>query len=218
VLQPNYRGSGGYGREFINKGRYQWGRAMQDDLTDAVKWAIAQGIADPDRVAIYGASYGGYATLAGLELTPELYRCGVNYVGAADLEITFKNRGDDAYRRDGDFSYQEEWVGPTAAYRAATSPINLVDQIRVPSLHAYGEKDPRVKFDHWTRLKAQLEKYGKVYEAVGQKKQGHGFRDETASLGFYARLEKFLAENLAPERKTNVEIGNTKVIDMPAKR
>jgi dipeptidyl aminopeptidase/acylaminoacyl peptidase len=218
VLQPNYRGSGGYGREFINKGRYQWGRAMQDDLTDAVKWAIAQGIADPDRVAIYGASYGGYATLAGLELTPELYRCGVNYVGAADLEITFKNRGDDAYRRDGDFSYQEEWVGPTPAYRAATSPINLVDQIRVPSLHAYGEKDPRVKFDHWTRLKAQLEKYGKVYEAVGQKKQGHGFRDETASLGFYARLEKFLAENLAAERKTNVEIGNTKVIDMPAKR
>ncbi|MBM3853250.1 MAG: S9 family peptidase, partial [Verrucomicrobia bacterium] len=88
VLQPNYRGSGGYGREFINQGRQQWGRAMQDDLTDAVKWAIAQGLADPARVAIYGASYGGYATLAGLTLTPELYCCGVNYVGAADLEIT----------------------------------------------------------------------------------------------------------------------------------
>jgi dipeptidyl aminopeptidase/acylaminoacyl peptidase len=218
VLQPNYRGSGGYGREFINKGRQQWGRAMQDDLTDAVKWAIAQGFADPARVAIYGASYGGYATLAGLEFTPELYCCGVNYVGAADLEITFKNRGDDAYRRDGDFSFQEEWVGPTAAYRAETSPINFVDRIRVPSLHAYGEKDPRVKFDHWTRLEAQLKKYNKPYEAVGQKKQGHGFRDEVASLGFYGRMEKFLAEYLAPERKANVEIGNTRVIDMPAKK
>ncbi|MFM9031539.1 MAG: prolyl oligopeptidase family serine peptidase, partial [Opitutaceae bacterium] len=78
VLQPNYRGSGGYGRDFINRGRHQWGRAMQDDLTDGVKWAVAEGIADPARIAIYGASYGGYATLAGLTLTPELYRCGVN--------------------------------------------------------------------------------------------------------------------------------------------
>ncbi len=216
VLQPNYRGSGGYGREFINKGRYQWGRAMQDDLTDAVKWAIDQGIADPARVAIYGASYGGYATLAGLELTPDLYCCGVNYVGAADLEITFKNRGDDAFRYTGDFNYQEEWVGPDANYRAATSPVNLVDRIRAPLLCAYGEKDPRVKFDHWTRLEAQLKKYGKVYEEVSQKKQGHGFRDEQASLGFYARMEKFLAEYLAPEGK--VKVGDSKVIDLPAKQ
>ena len=215
VLQVNYRGSGGYGREFLNQGKQQWGRAMQDDLTDAVKWAIAQGYADPARVAIYGASYGGYATLVGLTLTPELYRCGVNYVGASDLDITFKNRGDDAYTTGDDFSYQREWVGATAEWRAATSPVNFVQNIRVPSLHAYGEKDPRVKIDHWSRLEAQLKKFGKPYESVTQKRQGHGFREEKASLGFYGTLEKFLAEHLGPAG--NVKVGETKVIDLPAK-
>jgi len=216
VLQPNYRGSGGYGREFINKGRQQWGRAMQDDLTDAVKWAIDQGIADPNRVAIFGASYGGYATLAGVTLTPELYRCGVNYVGAADLEITFKNRGDDAFMRNDDFSYQREWVGPTSQYRAATSPINFVERIRVPTLHAYGEKDPRVKIDHWERLEPQLRKYNKPYEFIREAKQGHGFRDEKASIRFYTKLEEFLAANLTPEGK--VKIGQPETVDMPMKR
>jgi len=216
VLQPNYRGSGGYGRAFLDKGRQQWGRAMQDDLTDGVKWVIAQGIADPARVAIYGASYGGYATLAGLTLTPELYACGVNYVGAADLEITFKSRGEDAYRSADEFSYQTEWVGPTAEHRAATSPVNFADRIRVPTLHAYGEKDPRVKFDHWTRLEAQLKKHGVAYETLNERKQGHGFRDEKASIGFYGRLEEFLAKNLAPEGQ--VKIGQEKVIEMPAKK
>jgi dipeptidyl aminopeptidase/acylaminoacyl peptidase len=215
VLQPNFRGSGGYGRSFIDKGRHQWGRAMQDDLTDGVKWAIEQGIADPKRVAIYGASYGGYATLAGLVFTPELYCCGVNYVGASDLEITFKNRGDDAWVMDDEFSYQQAWVGPTAEYRGATSPVNFVERIQVPSLHAYGEKDPRVKFDHWTRLEAQLKKFGKPYETLNERKQGHGFRDEKASMGFYGRLELFLAEHLAPEGK--VKVGPVKEVGAEAK-
>lgn len=216
VLQPNYRGSGGYGREFLNKGRHQWGRAMQDDLTDAVKWAIQQGIADPARVAIYGASYGGYATLAGLTFTPELYRCGVNYVGASDLEITFKNRGEDAWIRDDDFSYQRAWVGPTPEYRAETSPVNFVERIVAPSFHVYGENDPRVKIDHWTRLEPQLKRYDKPYEVLIERRQGHGFRDEKASLGFYARLEEFLAKHLSPEG--NVKIGKERTIEMPAKR
>jgi dienelactone hydrolase len=216
VLQPNYRGSGGYGREFINKGRQQWGRAMQDDLSDAVKWAIDQGIADPARVAIFGASYGGYAALAGVTLTPDLYCCGVNYVGAADLEITFKNRGDDAFTRGDDFSYQREWVGATEDYRAATSPIHFADRIRVPTLHAYGEKDPRVRIDHWERLEPQLKKYGKPYEFIREPRQGHGFRDAQASIRFYTKLEEFFADNLAPEGR--VKVGETKVIDMPAKK
>lgn len=198
VLQPNYRGSGGYGRAFVNAGRQQWGRAMQDDLTDAVKWAVEQGIADPARVAIYGASYGGYAALAGVTLTPELYCCAVNYVGVADLEIAFKERGGDAYERTSDFSYQREWVGPTAEWRAATSPVNFVERIRVPTLHAYGKKDPRVKIDHWERLEPLLQKYAKTYEAVVEKRQGHGFRDLKASSEFYRRLEAFLAKYLGP--------------------
>lgn len=218
VFQVNYRGSGGYGREFINKGRQQWGRAMQDDLTDAVKWAIAQGFADPDRVAIYGASYGGYASLAGVTLTPELYCCAVNYVGAADLDITFKNRGDDAFVKDDDFSFRTEWVGATSAYRAATSPVNFVERIRVPTLHVYGEKDPRVKIDHWTRLEAQLVKYGKTYESLVEPRQGHGFRDEKAAMRYYAKLEAFFAKYLAPEHKGEVTIGKSEVIDLPAKK
>jgi dipeptidyl aminopeptidase/acylaminoacyl peptidase len=171
---------------------------MQDDLTDAVKWAIAQGVADPERVAIYGASYGGYAALAGVTLTPELYRCAVNYVGAADLEITFKDLGEDAFRDASDYSYQREWVGATKAYRDATSPVNFIDRIRVPTLHAYGEKDPRVKIDHWSRLEPLLRKHGKTYVSIEEKNQGHGFRDEKSSVSFYAAMEKFLTQYLAP--------------------
>ena len=217
VLQPNYRGSGGYGREFINKGRQQWGRAMQDDLTDGVEWAIAEGIADPARVAIYGASYGGYASLAGAMLTPDLYACAVNYVGASDLEITFKNRGDDAWRVPGEFSYREEWVGATRAYREETSPVNLVERLKIPTLHAYGAEDPRVKINHWTRLEPQLKKYGKDYQSIVEGRQGHGFRDEKESASFYVALEAFLARNLR-DRKAEVKIGPTRVIDMPAKK
>ncbi len=216
VLQPNYRGSGGYGRDFINRGRRQWGRAMQDDLTDGVQWAIAQGIADPARVAIFGASYGGYAALIGVMLTPQLYACAVNYVGASDLEITFKHRGEDAWRSGDEFSYQREWVGATRAERAATSPINLVDRITVPTLHAYGAEDPRVKIDHWSRLESQLKKQGKDYQSIVQGRQGHGFRNEKESISFYTALESFLSTHLAPAGI--VKIGTEKVIDFPAKK
>lgn len=196
VLQVNYRGSGGYGRAFINRGRHQWGRAMQDDLTDAVRWALAEGHADPERVAIMGASYGGYAALAGVTLTPELYRCAVNYVGAADLELTFRDLGDDAFQRTPALDYRANWVGPTREHRAATSPVNHVASIRVPTLHAYGQKDPRVKFDHWTRLEAELKRHGKPYVTISEKRQGHGFREPKAATGFYGSVEKFLAEHL----------------------
>ena len=217
VLQPNYRGSGGYGREFINKGRHQWGRAMQDDLTDGVQWAVAQGIADPARVAIYGASYGGYAALAGVMLTPDLYACAVNYVGAADLEITFHQRGEDAWRASDEFSYQTEWVGPTKAYRDVTSPLNLVERIKVPTLHVYGGEDPRVVLHHWSRLEPLLKKYGKDYQAIVEGRQGHGFRDQDAAVSFGAALEAFLAKHLMP-RKGDVKVGEPRVIDMPARK
>jgi dipeptidyl aminopeptidase/acylaminoacyl peptidase len=214
VLQPNYRGSGGYGRAFINRGRQQWGRAMQDDLTDGVRWAIDRGIADPGRVAIFGASYGGYAALIGVMLTPELYACAVNYVGAADLELTFHQRGEDAWRAPDEFSYQREWVGPTKAYRDATSPLHFVDRIKVPTLHAYGAQDPRVKIDHWARLEPLLKKHGKEYQAIVEGRQGHGFRGEDESLTFHAALEAFLAQHLL-NRMTEVKVGDPRVIEMP---
>ncbi len=214
VLQPNFRGSGGYGRDFVNRGRHQWGRAMQDDLTDGVKWAIAEGIADPRRVAIYGASYGGYASLMGVMLTPELYTCAVNYVGASDLEITFKQRGEDEWRFGRDFSYQREWVGPTREYRDETSPLRFVERIRVPTLHVYGAEDPRVKINHWSRLEPLLKKHGKEYQAIVEGQQGHGFRDQDASISFYAALEAFLAANLM---KADVKVGPLRTLELPAK-
>ena len=215
VLQPNFRGSGGYGREFINKGRHQWGRQMQDDLTDGVKWAVEEGIADPERVGIYGASYGGYAALIGVMLTPDLYACAVNYVGAADLEITFKQRGEDAWRSGDEFSFQREWVGPTKAYRDETSPLNLVERIKVPTLHVYGGEDPRVVLNHWSRLEPLLKKHGKDYQAIVEGRQGHGFRDEAAAVSYQAALETFLAKHLL--NRGSVNVGAPRVIEMPAK-
>ncbi len=198
VLQVNYRGSGGYGRDFINKGRRQWGRAMQDDLTDAVKWAIAQGIADPKRVAIYGASYGGYATLAGVTMTPELYCCAVNYVGPSDLAITFKERGGDAGLTSRDFDPHAEWVGEKSEFLAETSPINFVERIRAPILNAYGKNDPRVDINHWYRLEEKLKKYNKTYSVIIEKNQGHGFGNESARIHFYKAMDDFFAKYLAP--------------------
>jgi dipeptidyl aminopeptidase/acylaminoacyl peptidase len=197
VLQLNYRGSGGYGRAFIDRGKAQWGRAMQDDLTDGVRWAIAQGIADPARVAIYGTSYGGFAALAGVTLTPDLYCCAVNCVGPTDLEITFHYRGSDAYMSTEDYDFRDEWVGPTRKYRAEKSPIRMIERIRVPTFHAYGKNDPVVEFDHWTRLNRELKRLNKPFESLIDKDQGHGFDRGKASIEFYERLDKFLAAHLA---------------------
>lgn len=211
VLQPNYRGSGGYGTEFLMAGRKEWGGKMQDDLTDGVKWAIAQGIADPDRVAIVGASYGGYAALAGVAFTPELYCCAVNYVGVSDLSII----AGWARNNFGEREYAKEWIGDDPEYLRTRSPVNYVQNIRVPTLHGYGDNDPRVDIDHWKRLKAQLDKYGKPYQFVRQAEEGHGFKHEDARVSFYREVETFLAANL---RDAKVGIDPLRVIEMPAKK
>jgi dipeptidyl aminopeptidase/acylaminoacyl peptidase len=212
VLQPNYRGSGGYGLKFLKAGQGEWGRRMQDDLTDAVQWAIAQGIADPDRVAICGASYGGYAALAGVTFTPELYRCAVNYVGVSELAILNRHTFEGGRNTR---IYFEKWVGNDLNSMRERSPVNFVERIRVPTLHAYGENDPRVDIDHWKRLKAQLDKYHKPYEFLRVESEGHGFHKEENRLRFYKAVESFLATNLG-ELPGNVKILPTKVIELPA--
>jgi dipeptidyl aminopeptidase/acylaminoacyl peptidase len=213
VLQPNYRGSGGYGFKFLDAGRGEWGRKMQDDLTDAVKWAIDQGIADPDRVCISGASYGGYAALAGVTFTPDLYRCAINYVGVSDLAILNEHTFD-AGR--GTEEYFKKWMGNDMESMRARSPINFVERIRVPTLHAYGENDPRVDIKHWKYLKAQLDKQHKVYEFVRVANEGHGFYKAENAVALYGAIEKFLDKYLAPVRKAVVIPGTPEVIAMPA--
>ena len=192
VLQVNYRGSSGYGSGFIRAGYGEWGGKMQDDLTDAVKWAIAQGITTADQVAIYGASYGGYATLAGLTFTPELYRCGINYVGVADLGPQVAPYKISSSPRAQIFA--SEQMGDDRTYLHDRSPVNFVQNIRVPLLNAYGYNDARVDIRQWKLLEPELKKYGKTYEIIIAGEEGHGFQNEAARLDFYHRMDAFLAK------------------------
>lgn len=194
VLQVNYRGSGGYGVKFQQAGYHEWGGKMQDDLTDAVKWAVAQGVTTADRVAIYGASYGGYATLAGLAFTPELYRCGINYVGVSDLSRQVANFKISFAPYNQLFGSQK--LGDDSAYLHDRSPANFVQNIRVPLFNAYGENDPRVDIRQWKVLKSRLDEYKKTYEFMRLDDEGHGFRNEENRIGFYRRIESFLAKHL----------------------
>lgn len=214
VLQVNYRGSGGCGRAHLEAGRLEWGKKMQDDLTDSVQWAIDQGIADPVRVAIYGASYGGYAALAGATFTPDLYCCAVNYVGVSDLTLLGKrDRGGSTTMNE---TYYKIWVHPDMEELRRRSPVNYVDKIRIPTMHAYGENDPRVEIRHWKYLKAALDKAGKPYEYLREGNEGHGFSNTQAEVDFYTRLEAFLRENVL-KRTPVVTSGPSEVVEMPAK-
>ncbi|MBX3736954.1 MAG: S9 family peptidase [Candidatus Didemnitutus sp.] len=199
VLQVNYRGSGGYGVKFLQAGYHEWGGKMQDDLTDAVKWAIAQGITTADQVAIYGASYGGYATLAGLTFTPELYRCGINYVGVSDLGIQVADYKISPSPFDQLFA--TERMGADSTYLHDRSPVNFIQNIRVPLLNAYGENDPRVDIRQWKVLKAKLVAHKKPYEIIIQENEGHGFRDERNRIAFYSKVGEFLQKWLAPAQR-----------------
>lgn len=198
VLQVNFRGSTGYGQEFDKAGWGKWGAEMQNDITDAVLWAIDQDIADPDRICIYGGSYGGYAAMAGLTFTPELYKCGINYVGVTDINLLFETMPAswkllraEMKRTIGDPDDEEE-----ARLMAERSPINHVDKIKVPLLMGYGKQDPRVVLDHALNLEKKLKQYEVDYELIIEEKEGHGFRKFENQVEWYTKLIDFLDENL----------------------
>jgi dipeptidyl aminopeptidase/acylaminoacyl peptidase len=204
VLQIDYRGSGGYGREFLQAGYRQWGLAMQDDLSDGVKWAVAQGVADPARVVISGASYGGYAAMAGLTFTPELYCAGINYVGVTDLVFRAERMSQDREMTH----WHDVHVGDLSRDRKRlrdTSPVNYAGRIRAPVLMGYGRNDPRVHIDHGYEMERALKRAGKSYELVIEENEGHGFRSEVASMAFFKRIDQFLATHVtaAGEARTN---------------
>jgi dipeptidyl aminopeptidase/acylaminoacyl peptidase len=196
VIQVNFRGSVGFGMDHLKSSWKQWGQAMQDDVTDAVKWAVDQGIADADRVCIYGASYGGYATMAGLAFTPELYKCGVNYVGVTDLELLFET-APDAWAsaveqmkvQIGDPDQEEEFL-------QQWSPAHHADRIRAPVFMAYGRQDPRVNIDHAKVMEKALKKADVEYELMVKRDEGHGFRKEENRYDFYGAMDTFLARYL----------------------
>lgn len=198
VLQMNYRGSAGYGRRFLEAGFKQWGRAMQDDVSDGVAHLVKTGIADPKRVAIYGASYGGYAALCGMTLTPELYACGVSYVGISNL-FTWIESFPPYWKPY--LAMMHEMVGHPETDRAqyeATSPIFHVDRIRAPLFIAHGKNDPRVKQAESDQIVAALRARGIDVEYLVKDDEGHGFRNEENQFEFYRRLEGFLERHLNP--------------------
>jgi dipeptidyl aminopeptidase/acylaminoacyl peptidase len=196
VLQMNFRGSTGYGRKFWEMSFKQWGKAMQDDITDGVRHLIREGVVDRKRVAIYGASYGGYATLAGLAFTPEVYACGVDYVGVSNL-FTFLNTIPPYWKPQLDMWH--EMVGHPERDKAlleAASPVLHVDKIRAPLLIAQGAKDPRVNVDESDQMVAALKKRGVAVEYILKDNEGHGFHNEENRFEFYEAMERFLAKHI----------------------
>lgn len=199
TVQVNYRGSGGYGRQFEHAGYGgKWGAEMQNDLTDAVKYLVDEGVVDENKVCIYGASYGGYATMAGLTFTPDLYKCGVNYVGVTDVGLLFT-------------SMPKTWEPLKEVMKVQIgdpedkelmkrmSPLAHVDKIKAPLMIVQGARDPRVVKKHATDLRKALAKRGIKLtddEWIMKPKEGHGFRKEENKFELYTKMEKFLAKYL----------------------
>ena len=196
VFQMNFRGSTGYGRKFWEASFKQWGKTMQDDVTDGVQWLIKEGIADPKRVAIYGGSYGGYTTLAGITFTPDLYAAAVDYVGVSNL-FTFMGTIPPYWK-----PYLEmlhEMVGHPEKDKellTAASPVLHTDKIKTPLFVAQGAKDPRVNKDESDQMVEALKKRGVVVEYMVKDNEGHGFRNEENRFEFYEAMEKFLARHI----------------------
>ncbi len=196
VLQINFRGSGGRGYAFEKAGYGEWGAKMQDDVTDATKWAIAEGIADPKRVCIYGGSYGGYAALQGAVREPDLYRCAVGDAGVYDLRLMFSH-GDVRKNLYGQ-SFLEMILGKDQAVLAQRSPVAQVDHIKAKVMLIAGGQDERVPPVHAERLRAELQKRKVEPEWLYKRSEGHGFYDEANRAEMLEKLIAFLDANTTP--------------------
>jgi len=197
VFQMNFRGSTGYGRKFWESSFKQWGRTMQNDISDGVKWLISEGIADSSRIAIYGGSYGGYATLAGITLTPELYCCAVDYVGVANM-FTFMKTVPPYWEPLRQMFY--EMIGDPekdSLLLAEVSPVFHADRIRCPLLVAQGANDPRVNINESNQMVEALKSRGVTVEYMVKDNEGHGFYNQENQFDFYRAMEKFLGTYMA---------------------
>ncbi len=216
VLQMNYRGSTGYGRKFWEASFKQWGFAMQDDITDGVRWLVEEGIADPRRICIYGGSYGGYATLAGLTQTPDLYACGVDYVGVSNL-FTFMQTIPPYWKPY--LAMLHEMVGDPEVDKAlmtAASPALNAQKIKVPLLVAQGARDPRVNKDESDQMVAALKARGIDVPYIVKDNEGHGFRNEENQFEFYAAMETFLDRSTSARRRSRCKVATALWIIVPA--
>jgi dipeptidyl aminopeptidase/acylaminoacyl peptidase len=206
VLQVNYRGSTGFGLKFLNAGNSQWGRGTQEDLYDAAQWVIENGTADPKRIAAMGWSGGGFATLLALEQRPDLFVCGVDGVGPADLATLFRsfpnywsNIMTRWRRRAGDFDHDD-------ALNRKVSPLYHVDDIRSPLLIGSGQNDPRVTIANTDAMVAALRKEKRDVIYIVYPDEGHGWARPENNFDFYGRVDEFLAKYLGGRSEPWVKI------------
>jgi len=195
-LQINYRGSTGYGKNFLNAGNKEWGGKMHDDLIDGVNFVVKKGYANPKKIAIFGGSYGGYAALVGATFTPDVFACAVDIVGPSNLVTMMKtippyweNYKEMEKKRIGDVETEEEFL-------KSRSPLFKVDKIKIPILIAQGKNDPRVKQSESEQIVEAMKKKNIPYEYMLFEDEGHGFAKPQNRIKFYAAAEKFLAKHL----------------------
>jgi len=201
VMEPEFRGSTGYGQKHYQSGWQQWGLNMQNDIADVTRWAIAEGIADPKRICIAGASYGGYATLMGLVNDPDLYQCGINWVGVTDLGLlhtgpsSFQSDLGESYKKHGMPTLIGEPVRDAVRYKA-TSPIQQASRIKQPVLMAYGALDRRVPFYHAEQFNDAVKATNKDVELIVYDDEGHGWFYLKNRIDFWTRVENFLDKHI----------------------
>ena len=196
-MQVDFRGSKGYGQRHESLGWKQWGLTVQDDITDATRWAIQQGIADPQRICLAGASYGGYATLMGLIKEPALYRCGIAWAAVTDIDLRYSVTWSDSN------DYVEKFFLPLkvgdrvkdAEQFKATSPLQNAAKLRQPLLYAHGAEDLRVPMIHGTKFRDAVMQHNQQVEWVSYPNEGHGWQRLENNIDFWTRVEKFLKKH-----------------------
>lgn len=193
VVSVNFRGSGGYGIAFQEAGYNEWGGKMIDDMTDATMWMIDKGYANKDKMCVYGGSYGGYGTLQSVVREPDLYKCGIGYVGVYSL-IEFKKSGDVPKRASGR-KYLDRVVGTNEAQLREFSPAYNVDKIKADLFIAHGREDVRVPMEQYDVLSSNLKRIGKPYISM-VRDEGHGYQQDKNKYDFYNQMEAFFAKHL----------------------
>ena len=204
VMQVNFRGSTGFGLDFETSGYRQWGGKMQDDVTDATKWAIEEGIADKDRICILGASYGAYAAIMGVAKEPDLYRCAIGYAGIYD--VTSIERIGDIARSKLAVEREKITIGNTWEARESMSALNYADKIKAAVMLIHGGQDRRTPPEHYHRMKKAFEEVGKPVETLFRANQGHGFFGRDTVMYMYGEQLKFLNKHIG-DAKVQDEIG-----------
>lgn len=204
VLQVNYRGSGGFGKAFMDQAFGQWAQGIQNDIIDATRWAIEKGHADPERICIYGGSFGGYSALMAPARDAGLFKCAFGYVGLYDAAIQLELS--DTSKSESGMRYLKRAFGPTEAEQRAMSPINYADQLKLPIALAAGKRDPRCPPEHTEAMRDALTEAGNPPEAVIiQEGEQHGFYDEKNRLKLYTTMLEFFDRHIG--RKGEVEVG-----------